>query len=462
VMSIAFPSVRTLRTLAIFLALLLLITSLASGRMPARLVSVAPLAVVAVIGLAVVATRLEVGVALLPAVGALVPFSIGTGTKSPIVAALLYAVFLAAVWLTRGFLAKKLALVDLPINAPSIALLTVWIISYLYSDVSRDPLVWNWNDIALPRLGQLGIVLISGVILLIAANSCRDQHVLPVATWSTIGCGILAVGAFYTRHESAIWFLNSGGLFTMWGISLSYGQALFNQRLSKWVRLGLLAFVALWLYKAMILQTSWFSGWLPSLVALLVITFFRSRRAFLLLIVAGAAAVSLRYDAVYHALWTTKVDSGDLTRLDIWAQALDLFHRHPILGTGPAGYAAYFQSLYLNSAFSLSTHSNYVDVLIETGLIGTMIFIWLLVAMLVAGWRARSTWLDGFAGGYAQGAFGGLVGALVAMQLGDWVIPFVYNQTIAGFRFTVHTWVFVGFLAGLAVLSPKRERMPWS
>jgi hypothetical protein len=37
----------------------------------------------------------------------------------------------------------------------------------------------------------------------------------------------------------------------------------------------------------------------------------------------------------------------------------------------------------------------------------------------------------------------------VAMALGDWVIPFVYNQTLAGFRFTVHNWLILGALAGL-------------
>jgi hypothetical protein len=36
------------------------------------------------------------------------------------------------------------------------------------------------------------------------------------------------------------------------------------------------------------------------------------------------------------------------------------------------------------------------------------------------------------------------------MALGDWVIPFVYNQGIDGFRYTVHTWVFLGLAAGLS------------
>jgi O-antigen ligase len=160
---------------------------------------------------------------------------------------------------------------------------------------------------------------------------------------------------------------------------------------------------------------------------------------------------ALQFDAVYDAVWGTTVQKGDLTRLDIWAQTFDLVSKHPLFGTGPAGYAAYFMSLYRNTGFSLSTHNNYLDVIAQTGVVGSVVFVWLMVTLVVVGWVARARWQTGFLGGYAQGAFGGLIGLLVAMSQGDWFIPFVYNQTIAGFRYTVHSWIFLGFLASLAL-----------
>ena len=93
----------------------------------------------------------------------------------------------------------------------------------------------------------------------------------------------------------------------------------------------------------------------------------------------------------------------------------------------------------------------------ETGVIGAAVFAWLLVVLLIVGWRARTRWRSGFHGAFAQSAFAGLIGVIVAMGLGDWFIPFVYNQTIAGFRFTVHSWVFLGFLASLALTRPLPE-----
>jgi O-antigen ligase len=214
---------------------------------------------------------------------------------------------------------------------------------------------------------------------------------------------------------------------------------------------------AAWVFKALLLQTWWFSGWLPSLIVAAVLIFIRSRTAFTAVLATAGLIVAVRWDAVYTAVWGTTVSKGDLTRLDIWQQSLDLWQKHPLLGTGPAGYAVYFQNLYLGSRFSFSTHNNYMDVLAETGALGALIFAVFLLTFVWAGWQARQRWRQGFEGAYAQGAFAGLLGLIVAMTQGDWFIPFVYNQTIAGYRYTVHSWVFLGFLACLAAMRHQSE-----
>jgi hypothetical protein len=105
----------------------------------------------------------------------------------------------------------------------------------------------------------------------------------------------------------------------------------------------------------------------------------------------------------------------------------------------------------------MSTHSNYLDFVAQTGLIGVAIALWFLVTLLIIGWQARRQWCSGFRGGFAQATFAGFIGLLVAMSLGDWFIPFVYNQTIAGFRFTVQSWVYLGYMASLVTTRPLRQ-----
>ncbi|MBX6772207.1 MAG: O-antigen ligase family protein [Chloroflexi bacterium] len=408
----------------------------------------------------VVLLRPGVGTGLLPLVAAVVPLSIGTGTQSPLVAALLFAMLLTALWIVRGALTRNLVLVRSPVVAPTIVLMLIWIVAFLVSSVNRPALVWLWDAFFLPRLGQLGVVLVSAFVLLLALNTGRDLHWLAVATWTLIICGAVAVAAFFFHAETAIRFLSTGGLFTMWGISLAYGQALFNGGLSRWLRLALIGLVIAWLIKALVMQSIWFSGWLPALVVVLVLTLLRSRIAFAGVVAVGAVWVFLNQSTVQYVLYTQKVEEGDLTRAAIWAQAWELVHAHPILGTGPAGYAAYYMSVFPNSQYSMSTHSNYMDILVETGVVGAFAFGWFFLALLRAGWTARRRWPSGFVGGVAQSSFAGIFGVLAAMMLGDWFIPFVYNQTIAGFRYTMYSWLFFGYLAALAAQPTGTQGRP--
>jgi O-antigen ligase len=398
------------------------------------------------------------GAALLPLVGAAVPVAIGTGTESKLVAALLFSGLLLAAWIARGLLVRDRRLVASPVVLPTLALILIWVLAYLCSSVIRDPLVFFPATWDLIQLGGLSVAVIPAGILLLCLNVGIEVRWIKLATWSFIAVGVVAVVGFYVGLERIMGtVLETGGLFTMWIVALSYGQALYNHRLSNWLRGGLLLLVGAWIFKAVFVQLWWFSGWLPAVLVLAVMTFFRSRRAFGVLIGALAVVCYLRWDAVYDAVWGTTVRKGDLTRLDIWQQTFDLVGKYPVLGTGPAGYAAYFQSLYAGSHFSMSTHNNYLDVLAETGILGSVVFLTFFGTLLFVGWRARRRWRTGFVGGYAQGAFAGLIGLIVAMSQGDWFIPFVYNQTIAGYRYTVLSWVFLGFLASLAALRLQKE-----
>ena len=65
------------------------------------------------------------------------------------------------------------------------------------------------------------------------------------------------------------------------------------------------------------------------------------------------------------------------------------------------------------------------------------------------GWGLLKNNLGGFSNAYVVGAMGGLVGMLIAGMLGDWVIPFVYNVGLKGFRASVLGWIFLG---GLVIL----------
>jgi O-antigen ligase len=397
------------------------------------------------------------GTALIPLVGVTIPWSLGTGTQSQLVAAFLFSAFLLGAWLTRALLRRDLHIPNSPIVVPTVCLACVWLLALVVSDVVQDPTVRFPSTWTLIQLGGLSVVVVPCGVLLLALHAGMNTRWIRWATWSFIGVGVVGVAFFYLTPGRGTGPLQTGGLFTMWIVALAYGQALFNDKLAPWVRAALVLLSGAWIVKALVLETWWFSGWLPSLVVLAALTLFRSRRAFVALLGPVGLAVIVNWQTVYDVVWGTTVRKGDLNRFDIWSQTLDLVKHYPILGTGPAGYAAYFMNLYAGSSFSMSTHNNYFDVLAETGVVGCLVFAWFLIALLCIGWRACRNWRSGFLGGYAHAGMAGLIGVSVAMFQGDWLIPFVYNQTIVGYRYTIHSWVFFGFLASLALLKPRAE-----
>jgi O-antigen ligase len=91
-----------------------------------------------------------------------------------------------------------------------------------------------------------------------------------------------------------------------------------------------------------------------------------------------------------------------------------------------------------------NSHNNYVDILVQTGLVGMTLFLWLMIAIARTAWQLLFRTQDGFLRGYLAAALGGLAGMLFSGFLGDWFLPFLYNIGIPGFRAAVFAWLFLG------------------
>src|SRR5439155_7836337 len=142
-------------------------------------------------------------------------------------------------------------------------------------------------------------------------------------------------------------------------------------------------------------------------------------------------------------------NKGDLERLDLGRNNLDLIAQHPLLGVGPAGYTPYYTTYHPQD--DRSTHNNYFDVMAQTGILGCAVFLWLLASLLKLGrdnCRQLAQQRD-FAEAFATATLAGGIAAAVAMMLGDWVLPFAYNQTIAGFDNACLTWILLGAAVSL-------------
>lgn len=389
--------------------------------------------------------------------GLAVPFEIGTGTKSSLNPALLGCAGLVGLWLLdvlvrperRGWARSRTV-------PPLLGLAAMALVAFIAGQMG-----WFYRAPAPLRtqIGGLALFLLSIAAFLIVANRTPDERWLARLTWVFLGLGATLLGTRLllepNRLPAAVANVQGCALWT-WLAALAFGQAVYNRRLQPWVRIALGLVTIGMFFLNFGRSAGWTAGWLPPLVAVMVALVAGRPRWGGTALLAGAAAALAKWPQVYGLLFAGR--SGNewsaYTRMEAWRTVLQLVPASPIIGFGPANYYFYTPTLRLikwNVQFI--AHNQYIDLLLETGVLGLGCFLWFVVAAGRLAWRLRER-PDGFGRGYVCAALGGLAGMLVAGMLGDWIIPFAYNIGLTGFRVSVLTWLFLG---GLVVLERMKD-----
>jgi O-antigen ligase len=243
--------------------------------------------------------------------------------------------------------------------------------------------------------------------------------------------------------------LNDRGLWSLWTVVPAFCLAVALPKLRWQWRALLLALVVANLYQTMMLNQFWKSGWVPTLAALYVAVLMRSRPWFVVMVLISLA-VGYREREFLAQMTQAEMLEGADQRIGMWEINARIVGDHWLLGTGPAGYAVYYMNYYPNDA--RSTHNNYLDILAQFGVLGMGAWIWLSVAAVVEGARLYRSLAPGFLKTLTMTVISGWLGALGSMMLGDWLLPFAYNQTITGYKYTVYTWLFLGMLISIRAI----------
>ena len=396
----------------------------------------------------------EFGILAIVLTGGLVSFfTLPTGRESRIVVSLLITLILLLTWLFHmGWVERRLAVRPSPINRPVFAFVAVMIISYFWSLAFRDPLMFIWSSFPMVQVVALLVNVTFPLLLLMVANKLNEPMWISRLVIIFILLGVTSIVLYFTNQTIHDWFMYRGtrGLFSMWVAAFALSLALFQRKLPTWLRVLLVGLVIVLIYRYFFLGRSWVSGWLPMFVALMVIVYQRSKRAFVILAVLGAIYVSLNFTYYFNNIVLAEEQEGSGTgRVELWERNLGHVANHPLFGVGPAGYAIYNMTYHPSDA--RSTHNNYFDVLAQTGIVGFAAFLWLFGTLIHLARRTRS-YLDGRSDlleAFSVATLAGGIATMVGMMLGDWVLPFAYNQTIAGFDNAAFTWILLGAMVAL-------------
>jgi len=310
------------------------------------------------------------------------------------------------------------------------------------------------------QLGGWAIFVLSAAAFLLVANQVRDVRWLQAMVWSFLVVGavhvFLRVAQLFSLAQLFFPRGSTDSLFWTWLVALSFSQAVFNRDLRPGWRILLGVLTAAALYVGYFQASHWKSGWIPPLIVVFSIIGIFYWRVVLPLIPIVLIPVS---SVITYLIATDSYSWG--TRVDAWLIVVEIAKANPILGLGFGNYRWYTPLFPIRGwAVQFNSHSQYVDIVAQTGLVGLFAFGWLFAAIGWLAWRLRERVPAGFARAYVYGALGGLAGTLAAGALGDWVLPFFYNVGLKGFRSSVLAWLFLGGLVVLENLYPAQGATP--
>jgi O-antigen ligase len=136
-----------------------------------------------------------------------------------------------------------------------------------------------------------------------------------------------------------------------------------------------------------------------AMVAMLVMVLFfiystQVSRRLIIPLVAIFVALALALPSVFLTRWETAADSGGAGRTKVWRVGLVAFEHYGLIGAGlnnfPNAYYEYVGSAPMfHKTYSSGAHNSYLEIAVETGIIGLLFMLTAIVAQLRAASRRR-------------------------------------------------------------------------
>jgi O-antigen ligase len=376
-------------------------------------------------------------------IAAFVPFGLSTGTDSKVMLSMILSAAYVMIWILHMLgVEKRIHFTPSAINRPLFGFVIISVLSLIWSNVFRDPAVRVTPSFPLVQAASTAVMVLLPLSALLVANSIHKEKTLRWMVGLILVVGVLDLGNRFAGLNLPI---NANGITQMWVIAFAISIFFFMKNIPRKLRVIMLLIAAASILWGFVLHIDWLAGWLPGFIVLGVISFIKSKKLFAFLVVAAVILFVLNANFYDKSINSEQTTSGD-TRLAAWSINWQVTSQHILFGTGPGGYAAYYMTYYPTQA--MATHSNYIDIFAETGVIGFAFYIWLFGSLVWLGLRLlrRLRGRGDFLEAATVAILAGTIGCIVIMGFGDWLIPFAYTQTIAGFNYEVYSWLFLGAL----------------
>ena len=448
------------------LILLIFVVSMVFGyKASEKLALLSILFVVGSIGFILFLRHPEIGIILLIPISFFLPWELGTGTNVAINMTFLFSIAVVGIWIFRVLTTRAPSNPQASsINILSIIFITATFISFLSGNIRWVINAQDQASIPAQVGGWLLYVLSIGIMLYVQSH-IKDIRWLKILTWVFIGLGSIYIINFISpiNFVSRIRSFSSGSVGSMywvWLLALTFGQFLFNKDLQPKYRLALgLLTIAILVVGLSPTNREWTSGWLPPVIAIGTILWLRTWRLGLVATFAVIAIFVITKAEFFNNLVVSSNQYSITTRFATYPILFELIKANPITGLGFANYSHYTYLYPIMGWYvSFNSHNNYMDIIAQTGFVGLVLFLSLMISIGLRGLKLYKLETDGFSSGYINACLGGLVGMLAAGLLGDWFLPYLSNIGIPGFRASIFSWIFLGGLLALGRIIDTQKK----
>ncbi len=210
----------------------------------------------------------------------------------------------------------------------------------------------------------------------------------------------------------------------------------------------------------------------------MAIGFLFALRSFKLTALLGLTGLAILVVTGYvETMIGAELATGTGYRPLVWRDVIEMTSQSWLLGLGPVNYMYYWPTLGVDSlayqdyiskhpslvfdlglSMRIPSHNMWIDLLAQTGLVGLLMFLVFAVLTLRLGWRLGRQLPPGFLKAHTYGVMCGFAALLIgSFWFADWLIPFVYNITIRGFRHSVYSWLLLGTLISIEYALREKE-----
>ncbi|PDW02893.1 O-antigen ligase family protein [Candidatus Viridilinea mediisalina] len=412
---------------------------------------------VALIGAMFAVRYLEFLVLIFPLTALAMRFAeIPTGTESPLHISLVLSLGLVGIWIVTMFVRRDWQVPKTSFNASLFVFMAICCISLPWGILWRDPILnmaAMGGSFPITQTASLASMLVSMCIPFLVGYYIDSEWKIKFYLAAFVIGGTLMTMTQLLEIEQDI--LTDAGLWGLWYVAILFSIMLTLPGVAWHWRALCLGLIGMHLYLVVILNSGWLSGWVPGIIGIGGVIFLYSRKYFFIMVLCLALLAIGPASSYIETVIEEEKEEGGMERLDIWERNLGIVAQHWLFGMGPAGYAPYNMTYFPWDA--RSTHNNFFDVVAQFGVVGLLTWFWFMGASLWFGLQTVNRAPPGFLRTVAIIATGGWAGALASMMLGDWVLPFAYNQGIRGYPYTVYSWLFLGLLVSVHRLLDRDE-----